>query len=130
MRFLDRRRSLVISLAALAGLLEGCLAPTLPPLPPPQAKASAPVDGEVEVTGKVLDENAGAMVLGLNNQTGTMAGQLLESDQTSFAFKLRAEVGDVLTVYYLAHNEQSEAVNITVRADEATAESDSDAGAP
>jgi hypothetical protein len=128
MRSLDRRRTLVISLALLAGFGQGCLAPTLPPLPPPQAKASAPVDGEVEVTGSVLDENAGAMVLALNHQSGEMGGQLLERDETQFAFRMRAEVADVLTVYYLVHNEQSEAVELKIRAAQADAEAD--AGTP
>jgi hypothetical protein len=120
------RRWLVTSLAVFLGLLPGCLAPTLPPLPPPQAKVSAPVDGEVEVTGEVRDEDAGAMVLALNQNTGQMGGVLMEAEQTEFSFKLRADVDQVVTVFYLAHNEQSEAVDITVRA----AEPSPDAGAP
>jgi hypothetical protein len=105
------------------------LAPTLPPLPPPNAKSSASVAGEVEVSGNVLEENAGAMVLALNDRTGEMGGQLLERDETHFSFRMRAEVDDSLTVFYLAHNEQSEAVSITVPAAEAAATVD-DAPAP
>jgi hypothetical protein len=130
MRSLDRRRLLVTSLALLGGLAGGCLAPTLPPLPPPAAKVSAPVDGQVEVSGAVLDENAGAMVLSLNNQSGEVGGQLLEHGETRFSFKMRAQVDDVLTVFYLVHNEQSDATNLTVRADDSTSPADSSAPAP
>jgi hypothetical protein len=120
------RRWLVTSLAVFASLLSGCLAPTLPPLPPPQAKVSAPVEGEVEVSGEVREEDAGAMVLALNQNTGQMGGLLMEPEQTEFSFQLRAEVDHVITVFYLAHDEQSEAVDLTVRAPLPTA----DAGAP
>jgi hypothetical protein len=41
---------------------------------------------------------------------------------------MRAEVADVLTVYYLVHNEQSEAVELKIRAAQADAEAD--AGTP
>jgi hypothetical protein len=114
---LVRRQLVVTWLALLGGLGHGCIAPTLPPLPPPQAKASAPVDGQVEVTGEVLPDHAGAMVLSLNNYTGEIGGQLLDRDEVRFAFKMRAEPGeDVLTVFYLLHEDQSEAVLVDVPA--------------
>lgn len=111
-----------------AALAPGCLAPTLPPLPPPRASVSEPVNGEVEVSGEVAEQDAGAMVLALNNQTGDLSGQLLPHDETRFSFKLRAQLDDVVTVFYLAHDEQSEAVNLTVRAGEEPPEGD--AGSP
>lgn len=114
MRCLVRRSIVVTLLTLVAGFASGCLAPTLPPLPPPNAQASAPADGEVVVSGNVLTENAGAMVLALNNRTGDMAGQLLENDETRFSFKMRAEEADLLTVFYLVHNEQSEAIELEV----------------
>lgn len=111
---LVRRRALVILLAITGGMTHACLAPTLPPLPPPQARVSAPVDGEVEITGSIRDQDAGAMVLGLNNDTGAIAGQLLERGETRFLFKLRAETDHTITVFYRAHDEQSETVNLVV----------------
>jgi hypothetical protein len=99
----------------------------LPPLPPPNAQASAPVDGEVVVSGRVLTENAGAMVLALNNRTGDMGGQLLENGETRFSFKVRAEERDLLTVFYLAHDEQSEAIELEVPEAELTDSGDTSA---
>jgi hypothetical protein len=117
-----------MSLALLAFVASGCLAPTLPPLPPPQAKVSAPVDGEVEISGSVRKEDAGAMVLALNNRSGDVDGQLLEDHETRFSFKLPAEIGDSVTVYYRAHGEQSEALNFIVPAVNDDGQSPGDAG--
>jgi hypothetical protein len=111
MPLLTRRRGVVTLLVLVAGLAAGCLSTTLPPLPPPaEPQVTAPVDGEVTISGRVLEPNA--MVLAWNTNSDALAGQ--RTLDGKYSFKMRAEVGDTLALWYLADGYQSDGVYVEV----------------
>lgn len=122
------RRVVVTLLALLGGLTAGCLQPTLPPLPPPEApNVTAPVDGEVQVSGSLPIEDASFVLVwnhgqGGSDDPGTVVGQRMSG--RSYRFRLPAQSGDVLELWYLAGGSQSDGAIAEVP----EAEQEADAG--
>ncbi|HEY8428418.1 MAG TPA: hypothetical protein VIL20_08595 [Sandaracinaceae bacterium] len=97
---MPRRRLLALGLAllaALATLVPGCAAPTLP-LPPPVALVEGPpdADGMVTVSGNA---RAGAFVGCLNESTEVGVIVRADVDTGDFSLRIAAEVGDGLTLW-------------------------------
>lgn len=91
----------------------GCTAsaPTLP-LPPPTALATAP-DADGLVTVEVRGAIEGAMIFGFN--TRTMQGVIATADDLGEAdVVLRAQGGDVLTVWQRVGTDSSQLLDIVV----------------
>lgn len=105
------RRMLLV--AAVALLVGGCLAPTLP-LPPPSQPAVAGPDanGNVELTGSVQPS---AEVYVRNYASVRIYGQITGSEGT-YDITLPAKVGDQLELWYTSGNDESPSIVFQIRA--------------
>lgn len=102
--------SAVLALCALAACTSGS-SPTLP-IPPPSALSSTPDgDGIVTITG--TGAVPGALIAAYNEQRGD--GVLgTASDEGDFSVRLRAAVGDDITVWQQVGTRSSELLGIQV----------------
>jgi len=103
----------MLLVAAVAMLVGGCLAPTLP-LPPPSKPAVAGPDasGNVELTGSV---QANAEVYVRNYGSTDIYGQITGGDG-AYDITLPAKVGDQLELWYTVGKDQSPSIEFQIRA--------------
>lgn len=102
------RRLLLLS-AGLA--LASCLSPTLPLPPPSRPDVSAPDDGGlVRLQGHAAPHSE---VIAWNRRSDVIAGQVTR-DSAAYDFKIQAEVGDLLELWYIQGDDESQSVRVTV----------------
>lgn len=103
----------VLLLAAVALLVGGCLAPTLP-LPPPSKPTVAGPDesGNVELTGSVQPNSE---VYVRNYASTDIYGQVTGNDG-AYDLTLPAQVGDELEFWYESGKDQSPSIIFQIRA--------------
>jgi len=104
------RRFLLLS----AGVcLAGCLSPTLPLPPPDRPDVSSPDEsGFVRLQGVAP---ADAEVIAWNHRNDLIAGQVT-GDDARYDFTMKAEVNDVIELWYVVGSEESQSVRINVPA--------------
>lgn len=105
------RRLVVAVVAALA--LGACLSPTLPLPPPDRPDVGTPdASGMVRIQGVATPQS---QVVAWNHANNLTAGQVLGSDP-KYDFELRADVGDLIELWYVKGTDQSQSVVVTVPA--------------
>lgn len=105
------RRLVLLATASLA--LGACLSPTLPLPPPDRPDVSSPdASGMVRIQGLAP---VGSTVTAWNHANNLTAGQVLKTDP-KYDFTLRADVGDLIELYYTKSTDQSQSVEVTVPA--------------
>lgn len=105
-------RRLVLAVAASLAL-GACLSPTLPLPPPDRPDVSSPdANGLVRIQGVGTPQS---QVTAWNHANNLTAGQVLEDD-AKYDFTLRADVGDVIELWYVKGTDQSQSVVSTVPA--------------
>ena len=103
----------MLLVAAVALVVGGCLAPTLP-LPPPSRPAVAGPDasGNVELTGSVQPD---AEVYVRNYASNDIYGQITASDG-AYDITLPAKIGDNVELWYTVGSQQSSSIEFQIRA--------------
>jgi hypothetical protein len=106
-----RLRRLLFSLAGLG--LVGCLSPTLPLPPPSRPDVSAPDEsGYARLQGFAAPR---VEVLALNHGNDQLAGQVTGAD-SRYDFKIPAESGDLIELWYVDGSDESQTVTVEVPA--------------
>ena len=107
-----QRFSRRLVLAAILGTSVSCLSPTLP-LPPPNRPTIDGPDpaGNVTLSGTVAP---GANVYADNLTTGTSSGQMADYQSGYYQFKIAAQVGDRMDLFYRYQSETSDRLNFIV----------------
>jgi hypothetical protein len=106
-----RLRRLLFSLAGLG--LVGCLSPTLPLPPPSRPDVSAPDEsGYARLQGFAAPR---VEVLALNHGNEKLAGQVTGAD-SRYDFKIPAESGDLIELWYVDGSDESQTVTVEVPA--------------
>ena len=97
-----------------AGLcLVSCLSPTLPLPPPDRPAVSAPdSDGFVRLQGVAAPQ---AEVIAWNHNNDLIAGQVT-GDDSRYDFQIKAEVSDVIELWYVQGSEESQSIRVVVPA--------------
>lgn len=89
-----------------------CLSPTLPLPPPNRPNIEGPDStGNVTLSGRVLP---GANVYADNLVTGASAGQRADTQTGEYRFRIAAQVGDDMVLFYKYDSEFSDRLNFTV----------------
>ena len=101
-----------IWLVVLLGVAVSCLSPTLP-LPPPDRPTIEGPDssGNVTLSGITL---RGANVYSDNLVTGASAGQKADTQTGAYKFKIPAQVGDDMVLFYRYESESSNRLYFTI----------------
>jgi len=99
-------------LVAALGAAVGCLSPTLP-LPPPDRPGVEGPDssGSVTLSGHVIP---GANVYADNLATGASAGQKADPQTGQYRFKIPAQVGDSMSLFYQYDSVNSNRLYFTI----------------
>lgn len=99
-----------------AGLcLVSCLSPTLPLPPPNRPDVSAPdAEGFARIQGVAAPQ---AEVIAWNHGNDLIAGQVT-GDDSRYDFTMKAEVGDVIELWYVQGSEESQSIRVEVPAAE------------
>lgn len=95
-----------------AGLtLVSCLSPTLPLPPPSRPDVSAPDEsGLVRLQGSAAPFSE---VIAWNHANDVIAGQVTR-ESPAYDFKIQAEVGDSIELWYIQGNDESQSVRFGV----------------
>jgi hypothetical protein len=102
-------RRLLLSLAGVC--LAGCLSPTLPLPPPSRPDVSAPDEsGYARLQGFAAPQ---VEVIALNRNNKQIAGQVT-GDDSRYDFKIPAQSGDVLDLWYIDGDDESQTVVVKV----------------
>lgn len=96
----------------ILGTAVSCLSPTLP-LPPPNRPTIEGPDsaGNVTLSGSALP---GANVYADNLVTGASAGQMADPQTGYYSFKVAAQVGDDMDLFYVYQSESSNKLYFTI----------------
>jgi hypothetical protein len=113
---MTRARALRRLVLALAGLcLAGCLSPTLPLPPPSEPHVTAPdADGFARLQGVAAPQSE---VIAWNHNNGLIAGQVTGED-ARYDFLIRADVGDLIELWYVQGTDESTSTSVIVPAAE------------
>lgn len=104
-------RRLLLSLAGLC--LASCLSPTLPLPPPSRPDVGAPDEsGYARLQGYAAPR---VEVIALNRNNKQIAGQVTGED-SRYDFAIPAESGDVIDLWYIDGDEESQSVVVEVPA--------------
>jgi hypothetical protein len=102
------RRSLLLGASLV---LSACLSPTLPLPPPDRPDVTSPdASGMVRIRGVAVTK---AEVIAWNRASDLLAGQVT-TDDASYDFTMRADVGDIIELWYVKGTEQSSSVSVKV----------------
>ena len=99
-------------LLASAGLcLAACLSPTLPLPPPSEPSVSSPdPNGFVRLQGSAAPK---AEVIAWNRNNDLIAGQVT-GESSFYDFQIRADVNDVLEIWYIQGSDESPSIKVIV----------------
>jgi hypothetical protein len=107
-------RRLLLGLAGLC--LASCLSPTLPLPPPSKPDVSSPDDsGYVRLQGIAAPR---AEVIAWNHASDIIAGQVT-GETPRYDFQIKAEVSDVIELWYIQGSDESSSVRVVVPEPEA-----------
>lgn len=102
------RRSLLLGASLV---FSACLSPTLPLPPPDRPDVTSPdASGMARIRGTAVPK---AEVIAWNRGNDLLAGQVTGDDAT-YDFMIRADVGDIIELWYVKGTDQSSSVSVKV----------------
>ncbi len=108
---ISRRWFSVTFVGGMSGLCVGCLSPTLPPLPPPNAPEVTVLSNDrVELAGSLPEERA--HVLALNVRTGVISGEAVTA--YDYRFSAAARAGDTMLIWFVTARHTSPATEFVI----------------